>query len=86
MHYSAANYWTPGWVYPRSQMREPFPRKERARWRPAFPPPNVPEAGLPGPCFSLPPRREAFVLPQRGESFDLPPRREVYLLPGPDAG
>lgn len=28
-HYSAANYWTPGWVYPRGRLREPFPRRVR---------------------------------------------------------
>jgi len=28
-HYSAVNYWTPGWVYPRSRLREPFPFRLR---------------------------------------------------------
>jgi hypothetical protein len=30
MHYSSINYWTPGWTYPRSRLREPFPRRRRA--------------------------------------------------------
>lgn len=29
MYYSAANYWTPGWIYPRGKLREPFPRHRR---------------------------------------------------------
>jgi hypothetical protein len=30
-HYSAANYYTPGWVAPRDRLRDPFPRARRRR-------------------------------------------------------
>jgi hypothetical protein len=30
-YYSALTYWTPGWTYPRTRLREPYPRDHRRR-------------------------------------------------------
>lgn len=29
--YSAVDYWTPAWIYPRSRLRERFPRRRALR-------------------------------------------------------
>jgi hypothetical protein len=30
-YYSPLTYWTPGWIYPRTRLREPYPRDHRRR-------------------------------------------------------
>lgn len=73
MHYSAANYWTPGWIVPRSRVREPFPRRLR-RYRPeVFAPPPEPTDAIPDIVFDLPYRPIGFA-PERPTVFDLPNR------------
>jgi hypothetical protein len=67
-HYSAVNYWTPGWTYPRERLREPFPR-QRCRFAPAVF--NIPllSLGTPERTFSGTPRGQNFDAPTRGQAF-----------------
>jgi hypothetical protein len=42
LYYSAVNYYTRGWVYPRRRIREPFPRRRYDNPIVLFPPPGPP--------------------------------------------
>jgi hypothetical protein len=77
MYYNAANYWTPGWVYPRERLREPFPRRGR-RVLAALVAPSVLPAGTPERWFTSPLRGACWDAVARGETFVAAPRGEVF--------
>jgi hypothetical protein len=77
MYYNAANYWTPGWTYPRERLREPFPRRGRQALAALVAPPFL-SAGTPERWFESPPREEYFVALARGETFVAAVRGEVF--------
>jgi len=70
--YSCLDYWTACWTYPRSRLREPFPRRSRRR--------DVFAALLPPPSPVIPVQGAPFVLDSLNESFVLYPRS--YHTPG----
>ena len=66
-HYSAVNYWTPCWIYPRSRLREPFPRRRRSLAAALLPPPQV--------ITVVPELTTSFVAGPRGTGFVAGPAR-----------
>jgi hypothetical protein len=78
MHYSPIDYWTPGWVYPRERLREPFPRRVR-RFSVSLMASSVSSAGTPERTFAAAPRGQTFDAPARGQTFAAAPRGETFL-------
>ena len=78
-HYSAVNYWTPTWTYPRSRLREPFPRRRRgyAAAVLTFQLP-LPSIGTPEQTFVAGPRGCSFAASRRGSMFSAPLRGIVF--------
>lgn len=79
-HYSSIDYYTPGWTYARSRLREPFPRRRRGWVAAILPLPLPPPSeGTPERTFVAGPRGETFVPINRGAVFSAPPRGVVFV-------
>lgn len=76
-HYSAANYWTPGWVFPRERLREPFPRRRRRHAAQVLA--AVAHIPLPDVVARAPSRGQAWLAPARGETFQPASRGTVFF-------
>ncbi|MBS0263900.1 MAG: hypothetical protein JSS02_18320 [Planctomycetes bacterium] len=77
MHYSAVDYWTPGWNYPRSRLREPFPRRGR-RVVISLPSGEVLTTSVPARSFVAGPRETCFAAAARGVVFGAAPRGTTF--------
>lgn len=74
-HYSCIGYWTACWTYPRSRLRETFPRRSR---KSSFAALFVSGISPPPPVTTI--NGPPFVLDQVNESFVLYP--QSYQTPG----
>lgn len=80
-NYNPFNYWTAGWTYPRSRLREPFPRRRRRAAVALFPAPGPRPATAAEELARLPARFTTFQLAERDATARLPARFTTLILP-----